>query len=279
MQSDKLVREFAFRHQDFKELAAIVYNKSGITLGDHKKDMVYGRLSRRLRELKFNSFADYLAFVRNDSNDSELEHLINAVTTNLTRFFRENHHFKHVETVVIPELLAANTQKIRFWSAACASGPEPYSLAMTTHNALETHPVSDLKILATDLDTKMLQTARAGIYEMSAKSDIPTHMANKYLTVSTEDDQKFRINKNIRQLISFNQMNLMNEWPMKGQFDVIFCRNVLIYFNAEDKHRITMQLISKLKIGGYLYMGHAESILNPPPTIKSVGTTTYQRRQ
>lgn len=278
MQNQATIREFVFENEDFRELADIVYEKSGITLGDHKKDMVYGRLARRLRELQLQTFSHYIDYVRNDQTSSEVEQLINAVTTNLTRFFREKHHFDHVQHTVIPELIKRKASQIRFWSAACASGPEPYSLAMASNHTMTNNSLIDFKILATDLDTTQLKTARSGIYNNEILKDIPEAFRKEYTKPCKDKAGHFKIRKCIRSLISFNQMNLMKEWPMKGTFDVIFCRNVLIYFNAKDKAWIISRLIEKLKPGGYLYMGHAESILNPPTEIKSVGTTTYQRR-
>ncbi len=272
-------QEFDFRHSDFKTLASLVYERSGIVLGDHKKNMVYGRLAKRLRELGFSTFAQYLELLKNNSDESEFEHLINAVTTNLTRFFREDHHFNHVKDVLVPELITNRQSKIRMWSAACASGPEPYSLAMTVSDVLRNSNQYNFKILATDLDTKMLQTARAGKYDTAIHKDIPVALRNKYTTVCTDDRNFFEINDSIKNLISFNKMNLMKDWPLKGELDAIFCRNVLIYFNAEDKKRIIDQLIQKLRIGGFLYMGHAESIMNAPDSIKNVGPTTYQKVQ
>ncbi|MGH1349488.1 MAG: CheR family methyltransferase [Methyloligellaceae bacterium] len=272
-------QEFDFRQSDFKALAQLVYDRSGIVLGDHKKNMVYGRLAKRLRELALTTFSQYLELLKNSSDESEIEHLINAITTNLTRFFREDHHFNHVRDVLVPELIKSKQPKIRMWSAACASGPEPYSLAMTVSDVLKNSSQFNFKILATDLDTKMLETARNGKYDISIHKDIPVALRNKFTTVCADDRGSFEMNESIRKLISFNRMNLMKDWPLKGGLDAIFCRNVLIYFNAEDKRRIIEQLIGKLRVGGFLYMGHAESIMNPPEMIKNVGPTTYQKVQ
>ncbi|MEM7619437.1 MAG: protein-glutamate O-methyltransferase [Pseudomonadota bacterium] len=278
MQEQPVAREYAFEHEDFKKLAAIVYETSGITLGDHKKDMVYGRLSKRLRQLQIPTFSQYINYILNQENTFEVEQLINAITTNLTHFFREKHHFDHMKDVVIPNLAKQNVTKIRMWSAACSSGLEPYSMAMTAQSSLASHRSCDLKILATDLDTKMLQTARTGLYDVGLLKDIPENYREMYTKTNKSYNGRFEIKANLRSLIHFNQMNLMREWPMKGQFDIVFCRNVLIYFNNEDKAQIISKLINKLKVGGYLYMGHAESILNPPETLQSVAPTTYQRR-
>ncbi len=275
IQDSRSDQEFDFRHSDFKALAHLVYERSGIVLGDHKKNMVYGRLAKRLRELRLTTFSQYLDLLKNSEDESEIEHLINAITTNLTRFFREDHHFNHVHDTLVPELIKNKQPKIRMWSAACASGPEPYSLAMTVSDALKNSTQFNFKILATDLDTKMLETARNGKYDISIHKDIPVALRNKYTTVCSDDRDSFEINETIRNLISFNRMNLMKHWPLKGNLDAIFCRNVLIYFNAEDKKRIIEQLIEKLRPGGFLYMGHAESIMNAPTSIKNVGPTTY----
>ncbi len=275
MQVQTTNKEFHFSSSDFSALASLVYDRTGIVLGEHKKDMVYSRLTKRLRELNFTNFADYLTLLQDKSDESEVEQLINAITTNLTRFFRENHHFDHVKDIFIPQIQSKGQREIRIWSAACASGPEPYSIAMTAYDALGRSQQYNLKILATDLDTKMLETAKSGIYDASIHKDIPVNLRNKYTSFTSNDRNNFVISQEIKKLISFNRLNLMKEWPHKTLLDAIFCRNVLIYFNKEDKNRIITQLVNKLKAGGFLYMGHAESLMDMSLPVKSVGTTTY----
>ena len=275
MQAQSTVKEFHFAASDFSVLANLVYTRTGIVLGEHKKDMVYARLTKRLRELHLSNFSEYLRLLDDKSNESEIENLINAITTNLTRFFREDHHFEHVENVLIPKLMSEKQRNIRIWSSACASGPEPYSIAMTAYDALISPNQYNLKILATDLDTKMLETAKAGVYSASMHKDIPVGFRNKYTSFTSKNRDHFQINSQLKDLIIFNKLNLMKEWPVKILLDAIFCRNVLIYFNKDDKNRIISKLIGKLKVGGFLYMGHAESIMDNALPLKSVGTTTY----
>ena len=277
MQVQSLDKEFHFATSDFSELARLVYTRTGIVLGEHKKDMVYSRLTKRLRDLNLTSFSDYLKLLQDKSDESEVEQLINAITTNLTRFFRENHHFEHIQNILIPQIKSMCQREIRIWSAACASGPEPYSIAMTAHEALGQSNQHNLRILATDLDTKMLQTAKAGIYDTGIQKDIPVNLRNKYTSFTSGNRGQFEVNSEIKALIKFNRLNLMKEWPLKAPLDAIFCRNVLIYFNKEDKNRIITKLVNKLKVGGFLYMGHAESLMDMSLPVKSVGTTTYVR--
>ncbi|MDX1738946.1 MAG: protein-glutamate O-methyltransferase CheR [Alphaproteobacteria bacterium] len=272
-------KEFTFGKDDFKKMQDIVYQRTGIVLKDHKMNMVYSRLARRLRALKLQTFKDYLAFLESLEGKEEINNLINAITTNLTKFFREGHHFEHLRDVALKEAYDGyrngKQNRIRVWSSACSSGEEAYSIAMSLSEAIPNVKNVDAKILATDLDTNMLTTGKNGIYKSNAKENIPSAMFKKYAT--SQRDGSVYMEQRIKDLISFKQLNLLDEWPFKGPFDAIFCRNVMIYFDNPTKAKLIRKLSDKLKPGGYLYIGHSESILTQNLPFKLEGRTIYRK--
>lgn len=269
-------REFEYTLDDFNFLRTISNQHSGILVPDDKFDMFYSRLSKRVRRLGFNRFAEYCRYLQ-DHPEQEFTEFINAVTTNLTSFFREMHHFEFVARTLLPELLRKNQaqKQIRVWSAGCSTGEEPYSLAMTL---LENVPRDwDIKILATDLDTNVLAVAAEGVYPLDRVASIgEQRLRDWFQKGSGSQSHKVRIKSPVRQLIHFKQLNLMQDWPMKGSFDFIFCRNVLIYFDRETKQRLANRYAGLLRAGGYLFIGHSESLhqLDTPFTL--LGNTIYQ---
>ncbi|TRY14567.1 CheR family methyltransferase [Shewanella hanedai] len=257
---------------DFEFIRNLAYDSTGIVLPERKKHMVYSRLSRRLRQLNLKDFTQYCSYVANTSD--ERINFINALTTNLTAFFREEHHFKYLEQAIVPEWKNGNKKRLRIWSSACSTGEEPYSIAMT----LEKHfssPQWDLKILATDLDTNVLQTASTGRYSKESITNLPAHYAEKYMN-STSASQHVEICSNIKKMIHFKQLNLLENWPMSGPFDVIFCRNVLIYFDNETKQKIIAKFRKMLSPQGYLFIGHSETLMNISEEFKLIGQTIYR---
>jgi chemotaxis protein methyltransferase CheR len=272
------VREFEYTLEDFNFLRNISNQHSGILVPDDKFDMFYSRLSKRIRLLGFNRFKQYCQYLQ-DHPDEEFTEFINAVTTNLTSFFRENHHFEYLSKTVLPELLKSNQsqKKIRVWSAGCSTGEEPYSLAMTL---LENVPENwDIKILATDLDTNVLAMAAEGIYPNDRVASISDERLQRWFQKGSGiQKNKVRIKSQLRQIIHFNQLNLMQDWPMNGFFDFIFCRNVLIYFDRSTKERLANRYGGLLREGGHLFIGHSESLhqLDTPFTL--LGNTIYKKR-
>lgn len=270
-------REFDYTWDDFNFLRRISNQHSGILVPDDKFDMFYSRLSKRLRALGFTRFKQYCDYLQ-DHTDNEFTEFINAVTTNLTSFFRENHHFEYLSKNLLPELLKTNrTQKqIKVWSAGCSTGEEPYSLAMTL---LENIPGDwDVKILATDLDTNVLATAAEGVYPADRVANMDEQRLQRWFQKGTGSQaNKVRTKIQLRQLIHFNQLNLMQEWPMKGHFDFIFCRNVLIYFDRETKARLANRYAGYLKTGGHLFIGHSESLHQLETPFTLVGNTIYKK--
>ncbi|MFY9643018.1 MAG: protein-glutamate O-methyltransferase CheR [Rhodomicrobium sp.] len=271
--------EFPFTEADFQTLAGIVYERSGIVLSANKRDMAYARLVRRLRILGLGSFHDYCWLLGSSNGAHEISFLINAMTTNLTKFFREPHHFEHFRSQVLPEIVNGAREAnplVRVWSAGCSSGEEPYSLAMTAIAAQdEIGRKCDLHILATDLDTTMLQKARAAVYPPASLSDVSQSMRERFFEAPANSGAP--LSKNVRSLVTFKPMNLIGPWPISGNFDAIFCRNVMIYFDAKAKATLVDRFHPLLKDGGWLYVGHSESLLDRQHQFKLCGRTIYQK--
>lgn len=278
----KVMREFELTDDDFRFLARRVHDLTGIVIHERKKDMLYSRLSRRLRTLNLSSFRDYCEYVGGSEGEGEIGAMINAVTTNLTHFFRESHHFDHLRDVALPAFAAAGrqsgNQKLRIWSAGCSSGEEPYSIAMTLKSAPVDFARWDLRILATDLDTDMVAKGAAGRYRAADAEGIPPDLAAKYTDeVATPSGAEIRMRDALKQMIAFKQLNLMGEWPMRGPFDAIFCRNVMIYFDHPTKAKLVDRYAQMLRPDGWLYIGHSESLSKVSDRFQLVGRTAYRR--
>lgn len=267
-------REFDFNESDFTFIKQAVYDRTRIVLADHKKDMVYARLARRLRALGLKKFSDYCELISLPEGDQELQQFINAVTTNLTSFFREQHHFEHLGKHVIAPMSRAQ-QRIRLWSAGCSMGAEPYSIAMTAREAMASE--CDLKILATDIDTQMLTIGSTGEYNADQSEKIPEPYRKKYCERIREQPGHYRMGENVRSLITFKPLNLLHDWPFKGPFDAIFCRNVVIYFDKPTQKELFSRLADKLKPGGFLYIGHSENLFHVSDRFENTGRTIYRR--
>ncbi|MDA8938968.1 protein-glutamate O-methyltransferase CheR [Pseudoalteromonas marina] len=270
------MKEFLCTDRDFKDIANLVYNACGIVLGDHKREMVYSRLARRIRALKLNDFKAYLAYL-DTHKDQEFDAFINAITTNLTSFFREVHHFEFIKSELIPNLIKANkdTKRVRIWSAGCSTGEEPYSLAMTLNNSFPSN--WDVKILATDLDSNVLEKAQKGVYTAANVNGLDaTHLKRWFL--KSKDGENYKVKDTLRERISFKRLNLLQDWPMKGPFDLILCRNVVIYFDKETKDHLFKRYANILSDHGYLFLGHSESMGKEHSNYKNLGKTMYQLR-
>jgi chemotaxis protein methyltransferase CheR len=269
-------REFPLTEKEYRYLASVVYELSGIVLGPNKINMVYSRLSRRVRELGLTSFNAYCELIKRPDGAAELGLLVNAITTNLTRFFREPHHFEHLRKDVAPS--GRRAARLRIWSAGCSSGEEPYSIAMTLAGAMPDIAGRDVRILATDLDTNMVATAHAGIYPVSAVADMPKGQRARFFErAGGRDEDVVRVVEPIRRLITFKHLNLLGPWPMKGPFDAIFCRNVMIYFDNPTKAALVARYAKLLKPGGCLYIGHSETLLDHHANLRIAGATIYRK--
>ncbi|MEZ5505153.1 MAG: protein-glutamate O-methyltransferase [Gammaproteobacteria bacterium] len=275
-------REFPMTDRDFEFIRTIARSRTGIELGDHKKEMIYSRIVRRIRSLDLGSFAEYCEYLE-QNNDSELTPFINAITTNLTAFFRENHHFEYLAKTVFPEIKRRHTgdRRIRIWSAGCSTGEEPYSIAMTLHQHFGSERW-DARILATDLDTNVLSHGRNGIYGRDRMTGMSEDLLRKYFQVqrgANPEDDRYRAKEFLRDYIRFNQLNLLESWPMSGPFDIIFCRNVVIYFSKETQKTLFDRYADILRPGGYLFIGHSESLHGVSRRFESLGRTIYRRIQ
>jgi chemotaxis protein methyltransferase CheR len=267
-------REFSFTREQFQFLAGLANRKTGIVLPEQKKDMVYGRLVRRLRALGLDDFSDYCDLLQSDEGSEEMPHLVNAITTNLTSFFREAHHFEHLAQQAA-KWKNEGQKRLRIWSAACSSGMEPYSIAMTLRTALPDIDRLDAKVLATDIDSNMVATATAGEYNGSDLGQIAE--AYKAYIERHGINGRVRMNESLKRLITFRTLNLLDAWPMKGPFDAVFCRNVVIYFDKETKQRLFNRIADILTPDGWLYIGHSENLHGISDRFELVGRTIYRR--
>jgi chemotaxis protein methyltransferase CheR len=280
MSAESKDREFQFSDKDFAVIREFVKEHTGISLSDAKKNMVYGRLSRQLRRLDLNSFAEYMSLVKQPGSE-ELVDFVNAMTTNLTSFFREQHHFDYLTKTIIPQLLEANahTKRIRIWSAGCSTGEEPYSLAMTIASAVPDLESWDIKILATDLDTNVLAHAERGVYDVERIETIPdTYRRRWFMKGRGENSGSVRVSQKIREMVTFRKLNLMLDWPMKGPFDTIFCRNVVIYFDKETQRTLFDRYANLMIPRGHIFLGHSESLFKVSTRFDLVGNTIYQKK-
>jgi chemotaxis protein methyltransferase CheR len=272
-----LERDFLFTDRDFKFIRELVLESTGIVLSDIKRDMVYGRLSRRIRKLGLEKFSDYCALLK-DEDQNELREFTNAITTNLTSFFRESHHFEFLRHQLIPRLLREKAErKLRIWSAGCSTGEEPYSIAMTVKEALPDSAGWDVKILATDLDTNVLDHGREGIYGIDRVAGLPRSQLGRWFRRGKgANEGMVRVSEELRQIISFKQLNLIGEWPMKSPFDIIFCRNVVIYFDKDTQRRLFDRYSRLLVKHGHLFLGHSETMFKMSNSFRLVGKTVYE---
>ncbi len=270
-------RDFNFSEKDFKYIRDLIMDHTGIVLADHKVDMVYGRLTRRLRELNLESFDSYLSNLVHD--EQELVNFVNALTTNLTAFYREPHHFEFLASKLLPKIMKNKASKrLRIWSAGCSSGEEPYTIAMTVRSIIPANSGWDVKILATDLDTNMVEKGSRGIYTEERVTGLSSQNMKKWVKKGKGDTAGMvKMDDRLREMITFKQLNLMHQWPMKGPFDLIFCRNVVIYFNKETQAVLFDRYADMLIDDGHLFIGHSESMYKICDRFKLLGQTIYKR--
>ena len=273
--------EFPFTWSDFRQIATLVHSQSGIVLTESKVNLVYSRLAKRLRAIGLKSFRDYCALIESEDGVDERQAMIAAMTTNVTRFFRESHHFDYLRSHVIPGLAERlrSGERVRIWSSACSSGEEPYSIALTILKEMPDAPQRDLLILASDLDHNMVARGRAGIYDARLVESIPLDLRREWLTtVQDKDKIGYQMKPEVRSLVRFNELNLLGSWPMRGKFDIIFCRNVMIYFDEETQDGIWARFADILTRDGTLFIGHSERIAVDRQPFDLVAQTTYKLR-
>jgi chemotaxis protein methyltransferase CheR len=253
--------EYFFTARNFAQIATFLREQTGIALNDAKATLVYSRLAKRLRKLGIPDFDAYCEYIETAEGTGERNEMIAALTTNVTRFFREPHHFDHLRKQITERLMPAAKRgaRVRMWSAACSSGEEPYSMALTLLDAFPDAARHDVKILATDIDPNMVSKARLAVYRDEAVSPIPAAMRDRFMSREPDASEKvWRVKEEVRSIITFKELNLIGNWPMQGKFDVIFCRNVVIYFEEPTQVFLWERFRNIMNAEGRLYIGHSE---------------------
>jgi chemotaxis protein methyltransferase CheR len=266
---------------EFRHLATLVYDQSGINLSETKKILLESRLQKRLRALGMVSFKAYISYLSGkEGMQSELVHMIDVVSTNKTDFFREPHHFDFLRETILPRLMKEGKRKINLWSAACSSGEEPYTLAMVLQDFVRLNKEFDYSIFASDISTVVLQKAAQAIYSLEQAADIPIAVKQKYLLKSKNTAKPtVRIVPELRKKVRFSRINFMDSsLPVDEKFDVIFCRNVLIYFDRKTQHDVVTKLVGTLNKGGHLFIGHSESLFQLDLPITQVKPTIFVKQ-
>jgi chemotaxis protein methyltransferase CheR len=269
------------RDNDFEQIRSFVYELCGINLHDGKRELVKARLSKRLRKGNFRSFSEYYKFVRTEEGTNELIAMIDSLSTNLTSFFREEKHFDTLREI-FPEMIEkaradSRNPELKIWCAGCSTGEEPYSIAMTLHDMADNQNV-ELKILATDISTRVLKTAVSAIYSEERVKRIPKEMLRKYFQIGEGKSKGYYRAKNtLREMVAFKRFNLMKNPPYNALFNIIFCRNVMIYFDKETQRGLVERFYHCLKNDGWLFVGHSESLTGLAHQFKYVEPSVYRK--
>jgi chemotaxis protein methyltransferase CheR len=270
--------------RDFEKFSRLIFEASGIALTDSKKDLLRARLGKILRQRGIPSFRDYLKMVEEDSSGIEVVFMLDAISTNVTSLFREADHFRFLSDVAIPSIDKSREwpadKRFRGWCAGCSSGEEPYSLAVTIREAIPPEARWDVRILATDISTKVLAAAREGAYARPKLKDVPGHIVSRYFSLETGGDglDRYRVSPEVRAMISFARLNLMDPYPFKGPFDVVFCRNVMIYFDKKTQGELVNRFHRYIADGGYLFIGHSESLNGISHPFQYVRPSVYRKK-
>ncbi|MEM1386678.1 MAG: protein-glutamate O-methyltransferase CheR [Pseudomonadota bacterium] len=270
----------ALAARDFERIAALMHREAGIELTEGKMPLVHSRLSARLKSLRLATYGDYCDFIESAAGEAERLEMLSVLTTNVTRFYREAHHFDYLEKAMVPQMRAALDagRSVRVWSAGCSTGEEPYSLALTFLAAIPALGKADFRILATDIDPAVLDTAAQGIYPSRSLKSVPEEQKQRYFSAARAAPDMWEVGQEIKDLVSFRHLNLISDWPFKRKFDVIMCRNVVIYFSLAAKSHVWPRLLDQLRPGGLLITGHSERL--PPEAAEYaelVHKTTYRR--
>ena len=281
MMSTLFAEEVNLTDEDFQQVSQIVYDHCGINLHDGKKELIRARLAKKLREGGFRTFSDYMNHLSNDASGKEFSAFIDVLSTNLTSFFRERQHFEYLQNNLLPRLVEKkskqNNYRLRAWSAGCSSGEEPYTIAITLLDTIQ-RGRWDIKVLATDISTRILEKAKAGIYPAERIEPVPVQQRNKYMVAKKCGSQKqFEVADCLREIIVFRYLNLMEEWPMTGPLDFIFCRNVMIYFDKQTQAMLVNRFYKLLDSGGVLFTGHSESLTGIDHQFKYIQPTIYMK--
>lgn len=273
--------EFHFAARDFAAISKIMMQEAGISLPESKANLVYSRLAKRLRLLGLPNFEQYCALVTGPQGEAERQAMIAALTTNVTRFFREPHHFEHLKAQILPPAIEAARRgaKIRLWSAASSTGQEAYSIALTLLALMPEAAKSDIRILATDIDPNVLATGEAGIYDAALLDAVPAALRSRWFAPLNDGSLQLQVGAELRALVKFKKLNLIGNWPMQGKFQAIFCRNVVIYFENDTQEKIWSRMLPLLAPDGALYIGHSERVSGAAEgRLRSDGITIYRPR-
>lgn len=276
----QIKREFELRDQDFQYIRDLVMSQTGIVISESKQELIYSRLSKRVRSLNLGGFDEYIGLLEEGRNKDEMVAFVNAITTNLTAFFREGHHFDYLRDHALPAIMERNrgSRKIRIWSAGCSTGEEPYSIAMVLAEKLG-FDTWDWRILATDIDTDVLASANSRIYSSERVTGIDADRLQRWFKKGGGRNRGLvQVAKELNSRIAFKQLNLIQPWPIKNEFDIIFCRNVVIYFDAATQKRIFEGYARQLSEAGNLFIGHSESLHKVTNRFESLGHTVYKKR-
>ncbi len=265
----------------FEQIAAIAHKEAGLAISPNKAAMVHTRVARRLRALNMSTYDQYCALVASDAGAAERRELVSVLTTNVSHFFREDHHFDRLKEDVLPEMfqnLKAG-KRVRIWSAGCSNGQEPYSIAMAILDFAPLPPNADLRILGSDIDPNVISFARNGTYDQTMLSGLPDRQKDAYFKpVSSGHGPAWQAQDSLKNLVAFRELNLLHTWPMKGKFDIIFCRNVVIYFDEQTQAALYKKFAEVLPPGGWLFLGHSERVSEDHlKALPPVGMTTYRR--
>jgi len=269
--------DYAITNDEFERFRALIYRESGISLSDGKRSLVVSRLSKRLRDLDLDTFQQYYGLVTGDAGQDEFTQLLDLISTNKTDFFREPKHFDFLREKILPEL--ASARRVRIWSAASSSGEEPYSIAMTLYDGVQAPAQWNSHILASDLSTRVLAKALSGIYDAERVRDLPAETVKRhFLNGHGAATGKVKVKPHLSSMVAFRRINLMDErFPIKSSLDLIFCRNVMIYFDRPTQERLVARFHRYLKPGGYLFIGHSESLQWLDQPFKSIAPTIYKK--
>ncbi len=274
------MESYTITDHEFDLIRRLVYDESGINLTDNKKQLVIGRLGKRLRTLGLRTFKEYNAYLKDAGGEQEVTTLLDCISTNKTDFFREPGHFDFLRREFIPGFLnSGNGKKLRIWSAACSTGEEPYSIAITLHESIAEIESYDVKMLASDISTKVLGAADRGVYESERLKPIPYNVMQRHFLIGSGNNKgRFKVKRHLRNMIVYRRINLMDEnYPISTRFDVIFFRNAMIYFDKPTQTEVIDKLSRYLKDGGYMFLGHSETLQGTDCGLRYVRPNVYRK--
>lgn len=275
-------REIQIKRKDFNALCSMVHSLAGIKLNEAKSELVRARLSKRMRSLDIYDLGKYLRYIEEDRTQAELISMLDSLSTNLTSFFRERDHFIFLKKTILPEIVKRaekeKSYELRVWSAGCSTGEEPYTLALCILEYLPHWQQYNTKILATDISTRVLETAQRGVYTKERVRTVPAAMLQRHFSRLPDKERKiYTVGEQMKSIIRFRRLNLMERWPMKCKFDFIFCRNTMIYFDKPTQTKLVGRFYDQLKSGGYLIVGHSESLTGMTHRFKYTKPTIYRK--